>query len=204
MGEDETKAEITMERALQIAFKNMDSSEFVEALIRDRVERLQRFHSNITGARVVVEVPHRSAEGAKPPVGIRVEIEVPGHNTIVAKGEQDRREMKGDASAIINRVFEAVERQLEQIAAIRNGVVKHHGSTGDTGVVVRIFPEQNYGFVEVKDSPDLYFYARRGRRRRLRRHQGRHGRARHARLRARGRWGRKQARSSSWAPAQPS
>jgi cold shock CspA family protein len=22
---------------------------------------------------------------------------------------------------------------------------------------VRIFPEQNYGFVEVKDSPDLYF-----------------------------------------------
>src|SRR6478609_2485535 len=157
MGEDETKAEITMERALQIAFKNMDSSEFVEALIRDRVERLQRFHSNITGARVVVEVPHRSPEGAKPPVGIRVEIEVPGHNTIIAKGEQDRREMKGDASAIINRVFEAAERQLEQIAAIRNGVVKHHGSTGDTGVVVRIFPEQNYGFVEVKDSPDLYF-----------------------------------------------
>ena len=157
MGEDETKAEITMERALQIAFKNMDSSEFVEALIRDRVERLQRFHSNITGARVVVEVPHRSPEGAKPPVGIRVEIEVPGHNTIIAKGEQDRREMKGDASAIINRVFEAAERQLEQIAAIRNGEVKHHGSTGDTGVVVRIFPDQNYGFVEVKDLPDLYF-----------------------------------------------
>jgi len=35
--------------------------------------------------------------------------------------------------------------------------VKNHGSSGDTGIVVRIFPEQNYGFVEVKDSPDLYF-----------------------------------------------
>ena len=65
--------------------------------------------------------------------------------------------MKGDQSAIVNRVFEAVERRLEQIAAIRNGEVKQHGSAGDTGVVVRIFPEQNYGFVEVKDSPDLYF-----------------------------------------------
>jgi len=96
-----------MERALQIAFKNLDSSKFVEKLIRERVERLQRFHPNITGARVVVEVPHRSAEGAKTPVGIRVEIDVPGHNTIVAKGEQDRREMKGDTSAIVNRVFEA-------------------------------------------------------------------------------------------------
>ncbi len=54
-------------------------------------------------------------------------------------------------------MFEAAERQLEQISAIRKGEVKQHGSAGDTGIVVRIFPEQNYGFIEVKDSPDLYF-----------------------------------------------
>ncbi len=147
-----------MERPLQIAFRNMASSEFIEAMIRERVERLQRFHHNITGARVVVEVPHRSPESGKTPIGISVEIDVPGHSPIVAKGEQDRREMKGDQSAIINRVFEAIERQLEQTAAIMNREVKNHGAaSGDTGVVVRIFPEQNHGFVEVKDSPDLYF-----------------------------------------------
>ena len=147
-----------MERPLQIAFKNIASSEFIEALIRERVERLQRFHHNITGARVVVEVPHRSAEGGKMPIGIAVEIDVPGHKPLVAKGEQDRREMKGDHTAVINRVFEAMERQLEQTSAIMNREVKNHGAAaGDTGIVVRIFPEQNYGFVEVKDSPDLYF-----------------------------------------------
>jgi cold shock CspA family protein/ribosome-associated translation inhibitor RaiA len=146
-----------MERPLQIAFKNMATSEFLETLIRERVERLQRFHPNIIGARVVVEVPYRAAEGAKTPLGIAVEIDVPGHKPIVAKGEQDRRETKGDKSAVVNRVFEAVERQLEQTAAIMNREVKNHGSAGDTGVIVRIFPEQNYGFVEVKDSPDLYF-----------------------------------------------
>jgi ribosome-associated translation inhibitor RaiA/cold shock CspA family protein len=146
-----------MERPLQIAFRNMASSEFIEALVRERVERLQRFHPNITGARVVVEVPHRSSEGGKTPVGISVEIDVPGHKPIVAKGEQDRREMKGDHSAIINRVFEAIERQLEQTAAIKNREVKNHDSAGDTGIIVSIFPEQDYGFIEVKDSPDLYF-----------------------------------------------
>jgi cold shock CspA family protein len=135
----------------------MASSEFIEALVRERVERLQRFHPNITGARVVVEVPHRSSEGGKTPVGISVEIDVPGHKPIVAKGEQDRREMKGDHSAIINRVFEAIERQLEQTAAIKNREVKNHDSAGDTGIIVSIFPEQDYGFIEVKDSPDLYF-----------------------------------------------
>jgi ribosome-associated translation inhibitor RaiA/cold shock CspA family protein len=146
-----------MERALQIAFKNMSSSEFLETLIRERAQRLQRFHSHITGARVVVEVPHRGAEGGKTPIGITVEVDVPNHKPIVAKGEQDRREMKGDQTAVINRVFDVVERQLEQLTAIRKGEVKNHGSAGDTGVVVRLFPEQSYGFVEVKDSPDLYF-----------------------------------------------
>jgi len=146
-----------MERPLQIAFKNMASSASLEALVRERVERLQRFHPHITGARVVVEVPHRSPESSKPPIGIAAEIDVPGHKPIVAKGTQDRREMKGDQAAVINRVFEAIERQLEQITAIRKGEVKSHGSAGDTGIVVRIFPDQNYGFVEVKDSPDLYF-----------------------------------------------
>ena len=136
----------------------MASSEFVENLVRDRVERLQRFHPNITGARVVVEVPHRSPESGKQPLGVSVEIDVPGHKPVIAKGEQDRREMKGDQSAIVNRVFEAAERQLEQINAIQHRVVKNHAAAnGDTGIVVRIFPDENYGFIEVKDSPDLYF-----------------------------------------------
>jgi ribosome-associated translation inhibitor RaiA len=151
------QVETMMERPLQIAFKDMASSEFLEGLVRERVDRLQRFHTKITGARVVIEVPHRSPESGKTPIGISVEVDVPGHSPIIAKGEQDRREMKGDQSAVINRAFEAVERQLEQITAIRKGTVKQHGSAGDTGVVVRVFPEQDYGFVEVKDSPDLYF-----------------------------------------------
>ncbi len=146
-----------MERPLQIAFKNLESSTSLEAQIRERIERLERFHPNITGARVVVEIPHRSSEGAKPPLGIAVEIDIPGRGPVIAKGEEERRQVNGDHTPIINRVFEAAERQLEQISAIRKGEVKHHESAGDTGVVVRIFADQDYGFIEVKDSPDLYF-----------------------------------------------
>ncbi|MCK9911437.1 hypothetical protein MXD81_19955, partial [Microbacteriaceae bacterium K1510] len=93
----------------------------------------------------VVGIPHRSPEGAKPPLGISVEIDIPGRGPVVAKGEEERRAVKGDHSPIVNRVFEAAERQLEQIAAIRKGEVKQHGSAGDTGVVVRLFREQDYG-----------------------------------------------------------
>jgi ribosome-associated translation inhibitor RaiA len=146
-----------MHKPLQIAFRNMDSSEFLERLVREKVERLERFNPSIIGCRVVLEVPHRSPDSGKVPLGIAVEVEVPGRPLVVAKGEEDRREMKGDVTRVVNRTFEAIERQLSELQDIQDGVVKQHGATGESGVVVRLFPEQSYGFVEVKGSPDLYF-----------------------------------------------
>ena len=45
----------------------------------------------------------------------------------------------------------------KDFADIQQGEVKQHESAGETGVVVRLFPEQNYGFIEIPGSPDLYF-----------------------------------------------
>lgn len=146
-----------MEKPLQIAFKDMDSSEFLERAIRERVDRLERFHSHIVGCRVVVHVPHRGAGSGKNPLGIAVEVEVPGHNLIIGKAEQERREMQNDQMAVVTRAFDAVHRQLDELNEIRKGEVKQHEGAGETGLVVRLFPEQNYGFVEVKDGPNLYF-----------------------------------------------
>jgi ribosome-associated translation inhibitor RaiA len=146
-----------MKKPLQIAFRNMESSEAVEALVREKVARLERFHPAIIGCRVVVEVPHRSSESGKVALGISVEVEVAGKPLIVGRAEEDRREAKGDQTRAITRAFDAVQRQLEDASNVQMGVVKQHGSAGETGVVVRLFPEQDYGFVEVKGSPDLYF-----------------------------------------------
>ena len=146
-----------MEKSLQIAFKDMDSSEFLERSIRERVDRLERFHSNIVACRVVVNEPYRTAGSVKNPLGITVEVDVPGHSTIIGKEEQERREMKNDQLAVVMRAFDAVHRQLDELSDIRQGEVKQHEGAGETGLVVRLFPEQNYGFVEVKEGPSLYF-----------------------------------------------
>ncbi len=145
-----------MEKPLQIVFKDMESSPFLETLIRERVERLARFHPNIVGCRIVVEVPHRSARRGKSPIGIAVELEVPGRK-VVAREEDDRRETRNDQTAVINRVFDAARRQLESAQEVRSHAVKSHLSNGETGVVVQLFPDQDYGFIEVKGSPELHF-----------------------------------------------
>jgi cold shock CspA family protein len=65
--------------------------------------------------------------------------------------------MKGDHLAAINRAFEAVERQLEDMSDRQRGEVKTHENARQTGSVVRLFPEQGYGFIEVAGGPELYF-----------------------------------------------
>lgn len=146
-----------MESPLQIVFKDMDSSPYLEELIRSRVERLERFHGSIISCRVVVHIPHRSAESGKLPLALSVEVNIPNHNTIVAKDSEERHDAKMDHTLVVNRVFEVIQRQLEQASRIEKGIVKHHESAPDTGRVVRLFPDQDYGFVEMVGGTDLYF-----------------------------------------------
>ncbi|HXF54291.1 MAG TPA: HPF/RaiA family ribosome-associated protein [Hyphomicrobiaceae bacterium] len=146
-----------MQRPLQIVFKGMQSSPALESLIRERVAHLERLYPRITGCRVVVEVPHRSPETAKVPIAVSVEADIPGRKPIVGRAKEDRREVKNDHTAALNNAFEAVERQLEKIADIRSDESRMHEDAGQSGMVVRLFPEQGYGFIELDGSPELYF-----------------------------------------------
>jgi ribosomal subunit interface protein len=146
-----------MQRPLEIAFRDLDPSDFIRNLVEERVDRLERFHPHIIGCRVVVEAPHRSAEGHNPPLGITVEVDVPARPRIVAKDVEAQRAMKGDHLAAINRAFEAVERQLEDLKDKQRGVVKHHENARQTGSIVRLFPDQGHGFIELAGGPELCF-----------------------------------------------
>jgi cold shock CspA family protein len=146
-----------MQRPLDIAFRDLDPSDYLKGLVEERAERLERFHPRIIGCRVVIEAPHRSAEGHHPPLGISVEVDIPGRPRIVAKDVEPQRALKGDHISAINRAFEAVERQLEELSDKQRGEVKRHDNARQTGSVARLFPEQGYGFIEIAGGPELYF-----------------------------------------------
>jgi len=105
----------------------------------------------------VVEVPHRSPASAKHPLGIAVEVEVPGRPLVVAREQEERHDAKHDQSVAVNRAFEEVDRRLGDVAAVRYHEVAADPRGDVVGMVVRLFPEQNYGFVEIRGSPNLYF-----------------------------------------------
>jgi hypothetical protein len=143
-----------MDRPLQIVFRDIQHSASLSKLIEDRVQRLEHVHDHIIGCRVVAGVSHRGPQQAIMPLVLAVEIEVPGRPLVVAKSEAKR---KGEQSGLVNRVFDVVQRRLAQVAKVKKGHVKRHDNAPESGVVVRLFPERNHGFVQVKGGADLYF-----------------------------------------------
>ncbi|MDH3234224.1 MAG: HPF/RaiA family ribosome-associated protein [Alphaproteobacteria bacterium] len=74
---------------LEIAFQNLAHSDAIEARVRERAARLERFHDRIVGCRVVVR-----RENARHHKGnifdVRIDISVPGGNIIVNREPGDR------------------------------------------------------------------------------------------------------------------
>jgi ribosomal subunit interface protein len=117
-----------MNREPQITFKNIARSEALENIIRERIGRLEKFHHHIVGVRVVIEEPHVASERGKSTLAISVEVDVAGRPKVVVKRSDAQHEAKGDRYAFATAAFDAVQRQLEDMAAKQNREVKRHNN----------------------------------------------------------------------------
>jgi ribosome-associated translation inhibitor RaiA/cold shock CspA family protein len=145
-----------MQKPLQITFKNLDKSEHIENMIRERIDRLDQLYPRLIGCRVVLERPAGSAT-AKASLGIAIELDVPGRPKIVAKREDERRDAKGDSLKLISQAFDAAQRQLEDLARVASRDVKAHENAGETGCIMQVEKLEDHGFVELAQGESLYF-----------------------------------------------
>ncbi len=108
----------------------MDPSPAVEARIRKKAEKLERFHDRIVGCTVVVEAPHRHHHKGKL-YSVRVDISVPGKDLVVGKANSLDHTHE-DVYSAVRDAFDAVVRQIEDQTRKMRGDVKTH--TGRTPV----------------------------------------------------------------------
>ena len=97
-----------------INFRGMDSSEAVTAKIRERLDKLERFHDRILTCHVVVEAPHRHKHKCMIYV-VRIVLSVPG-GEIVVNREPGADHAHEDVYVAIRDAFDALRRQLEDYA----------------------------------------------------------------------------------------
>ncbi len=152
-----------MQVPLEIAFHNIDHSDWAEKEIRNHVARLQDIYNRLTSCRVRVDQRATNEQQTIPPV-VRIEIGLPGRKDIVVAHEPDRlqrRFQRPDLHNAINEAFRIAERQLSEFKerqADRTAVISHEAANEFRGQVAEVLPERDHGFLMTKEGGLLYFH----------------------------------------------
>jgi ribosomal subunit interface protein len=123
----------SMQIPLDVKFRNMDPSPAVEARIREKAEKLERFHDRIIGCTVVVEAPHRHHHKGKL-YSVHIDISVPGKDLVVDRAKPANHSHE-DVYVAVRDAFNAAVRRLEDHTQRMRGEVKTHASTQRGGEV---------------------------------------------------------------------
>ena len=139
-----------MRLPLQVTFRNIPPSEAIETHIKEKAEKLDRFYDRIMSCRVVVDrTQQRQRQGKL--FGVRIDITVPRKELAVTREENE------DVYVAIRDAFDAACRRLEEHGRRERGNVKIHEGP-QSGRVIKIFPDEHYGFIETPDEREIYFH----------------------------------------------
>ena len=138
-----------MEIPLKIIFHGLEPSSMLESRIKEKTRGLAKYHSHLIGGRVVVErLQKHSRQGDL--YTVRLEMTVPGAEIAVT------RERDPDVYVALREAFDAVRRRLEDRERMDRGSTKVHEALVH-GRIVRIFPEEGFGFIESDEGREIYF-----------------------------------------------
>ncbi|MBT4710726.1 MAG: ribosome-associated translation inhibitor RaiA [Alphaproteobacteria bacterium] len=115
-----------MQVPVQITFRDIPSSEAIEARIHEEAEKLEKIHDNITSCRVVIESPHHSHKKGNL-YHTAIYLSVPGGDIEVTKDNRKDRTHE-DAYISIRDSFREAARQLTSHLDKRRNQVKTHTS----------------------------------------------------------------------------
>lgn len=152
-----------MQVPIEIAFHNIDKSEWAEAAIRDHIARLEDIYGRLTTCRVRVEQRANNSSHSIPPV-VRIEMGIPGTKDLVVAHEPDhlqRKFQQPDLTNAINEAFRIAERRLSQIKDRRsdhNGAAAHEAVREFSGQIAEMKAERDFGFLITKEGGLLYFH----------------------------------------------
>jgi ribosome-associated translation inhibitor RaiA/cold shock CspA family protein len=148
---------------LEIAFHNIESSDWAEQEIRTRVSKLEKLYARLVSCRVRVDQRATNSHGTIPPV-VHIELGIPGRKDIVVSHEPDRLQRRfqtPDLHNAINEAFRIAEDQLAGLKEKLDGRSKngqHDAENQFLGQVAEITPGQDFGFLLTKEGGLLYFH----------------------------------------------
>lgn len=140
---------------LDITFHELDPSPAIEAALRKRAARLERFADDISACHMVVEATHRRRHKDKL-YNLRIRLVLNG-GEILAGRTPSADHGHPDIHVAIHDAFAALQRRLGDWKQRHRREIKAH-SAPLAGRVAALVAEGDYGFIETSDGQDVYFH----------------------------------------------
>ena len=111
-----------MKIAPEITYRNLDKSQVIDKLVREKIAKLENICNYINSCHIAIEKSHdRPRSGS--PYRVRIDLTVPpGHELVAEKnpGESIRYE---PLDAVIRQTFDAMVHQLSKLTQMQRGSV---------------------------------------------------------------------------------
>ena len=96
-----------MELPLTIAAHDLELTEPIEAVIREKATKLERFNGRVIGCHVTVQGPPKHHRNGGP-FAVRIDLTVPGHEYVINQKEAP------DLNVAVREAFDAARRKLDE------------------------------------------------------------------------------------------
>jgi cold shock CspA family protein/ribosome-associated translation inhibitor RaiA len=149
-----------MKVGLEIAYRGLDKTDAIEALVHEKVAKLERVCNYISSCHIAIEKIHdRPSHGS--PYRVRIDMTVPPGHELVADSNPSERNQYVELDTVIRDAFSMAERQVKELSRRQreSDQAQSNDSAQDTmALVTKLFPEQEYGFLKTLDGQDVYFH----------------------------------------------
>jgi cold shock CspA family protein len=138
----------------EIAFRNVEPTETLKALIEDGIASLEKVHPRLVSCRVMVEEVNRGFPH------VRLDIGIPGSELVVNNREVPVDPPSREVAGAIREAFDIARRQLRE-RRMRQSVERKRRDRAPTGRILRFAtdsPSDRYGFLLSEDGREIYFH----------------------------------------------
>lgn len=147
-----------MQIPLEITYLDVEKTDALETLIREKVAKLEQVCNYMNSCRVGLEKTHDRPKSGSP-YRVRIDITVPPSHEIAAVKNPGEGTQYDPLEAVIRSAFDAARRQLVKLTEKQRDEVKSHPEQELGAIVTKLFPEQEYGFIRAVDSDEeIYFH----------------------------------------------
>ena len=147
-----------MQISPEITYRNLDKTEKIDSLVREKIAKLEQFCDYITSCRVVLEKAHENPSSGSP-YRVSIDITIPHERELAVTHNPDQGKQYSPLETVIRDAFEAARRQLVSITTEQKGDRKIHPEQEIGAVITKLFTDQDYGFIKAIDTgKEVYFH----------------------------------------------